>query len=123
MAAVATEAPLVLDDAMWRALELMGAEMGESAESQEAFARWAGSIAEVGTVGIAAGFLTWFLRGGSLLTSLLSSMPLWSRFDPLPVLAVCLRYPLLPMRDLSPCLSCARSALTIASRSAASFFA
>ncbi len=35
---------------------------------------------------LSAGFATWLLRAGTLATSLLSSMPLWRGFDPLPVL-------------------------------------
>ena len=36
---------------------------------------------------LTAGFVAWLLRGGSLLASLMGSMPLWKGFDPLPVLA------------------------------------
>ena len=39
-------------------------------------------------VALSVGFVTWILRATSLLSALLSSMPLWSRFDPLPVLAM-----------------------------------
>ena len=35
---------------------------------------------------LTVGYVTWLLRGGSLLTSLLASLPAWSAFDPLPVL-------------------------------------
>lgn len=31
-------------------------------------------------------YVIWFLRGGSLLTSLLTNLPAWQFFDPLPVL-------------------------------------
>ncbi|MCP4048501.1 MAG: hypothetical protein GY732_21190, partial [Gammaproteobacteria bacterium] len=37
------------------------------------------------TTGLAAGFTSWVLRGGSLLASLMSTVPLLNRFDPLPV--------------------------------------
>jgi len=37
------------------------------------------------TTGLAAGFISWVLRGGSLLASLMSTVPLLNRFDPLPV--------------------------------------
>ncbi len=36
---------------------------------------------------LSAGFLTWALRGASLLASMAASLPVWQRFDPLPVLA------------------------------------
>ncbi|MGH8673592.1 MAG: hypothetical protein ACREVG_04725 [Burkholderiales bacterium] len=37
--------------------------------------------------GISIGYVLWLLRGGVLLTSLLSSLPAWRFVDPLPVLA------------------------------------
>jgi hypothetical protein len=38
------------------------------------------------TLTLSAGIVTWALRGGSVLASMLSSMPLWKGFDPLPVI-------------------------------------
>ncbi len=35
---------------------------------------------------LTAGYLAWVLRGGSLITSLLGTLPTWTSFDPLPVL-------------------------------------
>jgi hypothetical protein len=35
---------------------------------------------------VTMGYVIWMLRGGSLLTAFLSSMPAWQVFDPLPVL-------------------------------------
>jgi hypothetical protein len=45
-----------------------------------------GSIA-VGGLGLTVGYVLWLLRGGALLTSLLSTLPAWRLIDPLPVLA------------------------------------
>ncbi|MCA9472514.1 MAG: DUF4347 domain-containing protein [Nitrospira sp.] len=36
---------------------------------------------------LSAGYIAWFLRGSSFLTSLLASVPAWGNFDPLPVLS------------------------------------
>jgi len=36
---------------------------------------------------LSAGFLSWALRGASLLASVAASLPAWQSFDPLPVLA------------------------------------
>ena len=33
------------------------------------------------------GFVNWVLRGGALAATLLTSMPMWKGFDPLPLLA------------------------------------
>ena len=40
-----------------------------------------------GSFVLSAGFLTWALRGASLLASMAASVPMWQGFDPLPVLA------------------------------------
>ena len=39
-----------------------------------------------GTLVLSVGLATWVLRGGSILASALTTMPLWKGFDPLPVL-------------------------------------
>jgi hypothetical protein len=44
-----------------------------------------GSSAVVSSA-LTVGYVTWLLRGGSLLASLLASLPAWASFDPLPVL-------------------------------------
>ena len=44
-----------------------------------------GSAVAVGT-GLSVGYVIWLLRGGLLITSLLSSLPAWRYIDPLPVL-------------------------------------
>ena len=39
------------------------------------------------STGLSVGYVVWLIRGGMLLTSLLSSMPAWRILDPLPILA------------------------------------
>ncbi|MEE9146934.1 MAG: hypothetical protein V3U27_05990, partial [Candidatus Tectomicrobia bacterium] len=39
------------------------------------------------TTGLSIGYVVWLVRGGMLLSSLLSSLPAWRMVDPLPVLA------------------------------------
>ncbi|MDH3527247.1 MAG: VCBS domain-containing protein, partial [Gammaproteobacteria bacterium] len=39
------------------------------------------------SLSLSAGILTWALRGGALAATMMSSMPIWKGFDPLPVLA------------------------------------
>ncbi|BBO69402.1 hypothetical protein DSCA_33320 [Desulfosarcina alkanivorans] len=46
-----------------------------------------GSAIAVST-GLSVGYVVWMIRGGMLLSSLLSSLPAWQILDPLPVLAV-----------------------------------
>jgi hypothetical protein len=38
------------------------------------------------SVSLTAGIVSWFLRGGALLASLMSTLPFVNRFDPLPIL-------------------------------------
>ncbi len=38
------------------------------------------------STGLSVGYVIWLVRGGALLGSMLSSMPLWNMVDPLPVL-------------------------------------
>ena len=40
------------------------------------------------TMFLFAGATNWYLKGSSLLASLFTSLPLWTRFDPLPILAL-----------------------------------
>jgi hypothetical protein len=40
-----------------------------------------------GSFVLSAGFLTWALRGASLIASVAASLPAWQGFDPLPILA------------------------------------
>jgi hypothetical protein len=37
---------------------------------------------------MSAGFVSWLLRGGALAATLLSTIPMWKGFDPLPMLLV-----------------------------------
>ena len=72
--------------AMWEALELMGQQMNDA----EAYRESQRTVVTQATASIfftlSAGVVTWVLRAGSLMASLLSSMPLWRGLDPLPVL-------------------------------------
>jgi len=54
-------------------------------ESQKALKVDAGS-ATVVSFSASAAYLIWLIRGGSLLSSLLSIFPAWKSIDPLPVL-------------------------------------
>ena len=57
----------------------------------------AGAIAV--STGLSVGYVIWLLRGGALIGSMLSSMPLWNALDPLPVLS---RAGRVPAQDTSP---------------------
>lgn len=48
---------------------------------------WAAGTAVATTTGLSVGYIMWMLRGGYVLASVLSTMPVWQNVDPLPVLA------------------------------------
>jgi hypothetical protein len=55
---------------------------GATAESPE----WAVGSAVVTTTSLSVGYIVWMVRGGYVLASVLSTMPVWQNIDPLPVL-------------------------------------
>jgi hypothetical protein len=63
-------------------------------DTAEEFMEWDNKITSdeiaIGTVAIvssaiSAGYVIWLLRGGTLIAGLLSSIPAWCSFDPLPI--------------------------------------
>ncbi|MGZ0171645.1 MAG: hypothetical protein ACKVHE_19045 [Planctomycetales bacterium] len=56
-------------------------------EFKAAVPEWATGTAVAATAGISVGYIMWMLRGGHVLASVLSTMPVWQDIDPLPVLA------------------------------------
>jgi hypothetical protein len=74
--------PLIIAEELLHELDEMRDEIGkEVAFSQVAV----GSTLTVAT-GLSVGYVLWLIRGGVLLSSLLSSLPAWRFVDPLPVL-------------------------------------
>jgi hypothetical protein len=72
--------------ALTRNLDEFADAMQEQAQEEQAFdALVAGSTAVV-TTGLTVGYLVWALRGGSLLATMISSLPAWTLIDPLPIL-------------------------------------
>jgi hypothetical protein len=61
-------------------------ESAYSSNSQASFQFIAASTSAIATTSLSVGYVVWLLRGGSLFASLLSSLPAWAAFDPLPVL-------------------------------------
>ena len=47
----------------------------------------AAAASSVAGIVVSAGFVTWALRAGGLLSTMLLSMPVWRSVDPLPILA------------------------------------
>ena len=67
---------------LWQHLETMRQQIDQSELDHKSLEI---NIVVGATVSITAGFVSWVLRGGTLLASLLSNVPLLKRFDPLPI--------------------------------------
>ena len=72
------------NDALWDNIDLMRDQMNSDAELIEKQDLEVEFVAGA-TISITVGFVNWVLRGGALLSSLLSSASLFKRFDPLAV--------------------------------------
>jgi hypothetical protein len=73
---------------LWEQLGAMKQEMSQAVEQDSTQEEIILGAAKSVTLVLFAGAMNWFLKAGTLLTSLLSSMPLWMQFDPLPVLSL-----------------------------------
>ena len=74
---------LVRSDELTRKFEEMQRQMQQQGESRSTVI--ASSILVTG--GVSIGYVVWLVRGGVLMSSMLSALPAWQMIDPLPVLA------------------------------------
>ena len=73
--------------AMWKAIETMNDEIdGSSGGNFSSDEQLVVRVASTTGVGLVAALTAYLLRGGALLASLISASPLWTVYDPLPVL-------------------------------------
>ena len=73
--------------ALWSAIDQMKQEMANAAEQQTTAVEIKVAAAETSGVVLTAGVVAWILRSGALFSSLMSTIPLWKGYDPLPILA------------------------------------
>ena len=71
---------------MWEGLHLLGDQISEDAERRQAEIELTTSRLERAVLAISTGVLAFLVRASSLVTIALSSLPVWSRVDPLSVL-------------------------------------
>jgi hypothetical protein len=74
---------LLKGDDMLRKLDELKRQMSESSDAQRNVV--ASSV--VVTTGLSVGYVVWLVRGGVLVSSMLSALPAWQLIDPMPVLA------------------------------------
>lgn len=67
-------------------LDTFQEDLKEDMESDQSFEKFVVGTTTVGITGLTVGYVIWLIRGGTLLASLISSLPAWCSFDPLPVL-------------------------------------
>ena len=75
-----------ITNALKHALDELSNDMDAALESEVKRGQFVMAAGHIGSASITAGVLAWLLRAGSLMASVLSVMPLWTRMDPLPVL-------------------------------------
>jgi VCBS repeat-containing protein len=71
---------------IWEALDAMKHEMGATEGDQQFGGIMVTQIGTGMSLALSAGIMSWILRGGALASALLSTMPMWQGFDPLPIL-------------------------------------
>jgi hypothetical protein len=79
--------PVQPESLLWSSLNDMMGQMDDNHEAWFSDDNVYTSAASGLTVTMTAGYVSWLLRAGYLSASMLSVMPLWREFDPLPVLA------------------------------------
>ena len=72
---------------MWDFIQEMKNQMSERQSNDEPLVSLLAKSATGMTLTLTAGIATWALRGGSIIAGMISSMPLWKGFDPLPIIA------------------------------------
>jgi len=71
--------------AVWQKLDDLEQDL-DQIPKQAKVALTPGSVTGMSTLVLSVGYVIWVLRGGSLVVTLLTTMPLWRWLDPLPVL-------------------------------------
>jgi hypothetical protein len=73
--------------ALWAAIDEMKQDMNENVTDNVTGIEFRSATVSSSGVALTAGVVAWVLRSGALMTSLLSTIPLWKGYDPLPLLA------------------------------------
>jgi len=71
---------------LWHQLDTLQDDLVEDGGTGEIFQDFVVGTTAVSVTGLTVGYVIWLIRGGTLLAGLMSSVPAWCSFDPLPVL-------------------------------------
>ncbi|MGB5442060.1 MAG: Ig-like domain-containing protein, partial [Gammaproteobacteria bacterium] len=72
---------------LWQMIDIMKQQINGSQGGDDGYMQLVAKSATGMALSLSAGIITWALRGGVLLASMLSAVPLWKGFDPLPIIA------------------------------------
>jgi len=67
-------------------LDTFQQDVNEQLASEQTYEVFVAGTTAVSVTGLTIGYVIWLLRGGTLLASMVSTLPAWCSFDPLPVL-------------------------------------
>ncbi len=70
----------------WESLDSLKQDLGNATEDQQTFETVVVGTTAAMTGSLTVGYVLWLIRGGSLVATMISVMPTWTAFDPLPVL-------------------------------------
>jgi uncharacterized delta-60 repeat protein len=73
-------------EALWKAVDKMKDKIASSTVQESSSVELKVAAIESSSVVLSAGVVAWLLRSGALISSLLSNIPVWKGYDPLPVL-------------------------------------
>jgi hypothetical protein len=73
--------------ALWTAIDQMKQDMDGNVVKDMTDLEFRAAAVSSSGVALTAGIVAWVLRSGALMTSLISTIPLWKGYDPLPILA------------------------------------
>ncbi|RKZ55185.1 MAG: hypothetical protein DRQ44_18120, partial [Gammaproteobacteria bacterium] len=73
--------------ALWTSIDLIKQQIDENVSENISNVEFRAAAVSSSGVALTAGVVAWILRGGALMSSLISTIPLWKGYDPLPILA------------------------------------